>query len=197
MGDRLIRATLRDPIAAPLLASLGRDYAERYPDFLVRPGRSLEMELYPPILFEPPYGRTLLIVRAGTVIAGGSFMELDRDTVELKRVWTSPDHRRQGLSRRIVAALEKEAAGLGYSRVFLTTGPGQPEAVGSYLDAGYTPQFDVDGDWGLLSTLPFEKHITPTGPRRRRLNPLMLLKWRRQRRLAERGRQHHGEAGAP
>ncbi len=56
-------------------------------------------------------------------------MSHDDETAEVKRVWTRDDVRRQGLARKVISALEESAASLGYSRLYLTTGFRQPEAV--------------------------------------------------------------------
>ncbi|WP_244259678.1 GNAT family N-acetyltransferase, partial [Paraburkholderia phenazinium] len=42
-----------------------------------------------------------------------------------------------GLSRRVLAELERRALALGYTRVYLSTGPRQPEAIGLYRSSGY------------------------------------------------------------
>lgn len=57
-------------------------------------------------------------------------------------MWTSSAHRRRGLARRVLTELEERAAARGYSRMFLTTGPLQPEAKALYLAAGWNPLFD-------------------------------------------------------
>jgi ribosomal protein S18 acetylase RimI-like enzyme len=86
-------------------------------------------------------------------------MRHDERTAEMKRVWTHPDHRRQGLARRVMAELEAEAAGRGYQVVTLTTGARQPEALGLYLALGYEPTFDLDGDYEEIAYLGFEKSL--------------------------------------
>lgn len=85
-------------------------------------------------------------------------------TTEFKRIWTHAAHRRQGLSRRVLAELEAEAARRGYVRVFLTTGPRQPEAIALYLGTGYTPLFDVDADPEQIGLHSFEKLIGSPPP---------------------------------
>jgi len=67
--------------------------------------------------------------------------------------------RRQGLARTIVDELERQAARQGYSRLYLTTGFRQPEAVALYLSAGYTALFDTSVDPEIYGSLPFEKDI--------------------------------------
>ncbi|CAL9662126.1 hypothetical protein SUDANB105_07060 [Streptomyces sp. enrichment culture] len=78
------------------------------------------------------------------------------------RIRTHSAHRRRGLARRVVAELEREALARGYRRVYLTTGPRQPEARGLYLATGYTPLFDTHADPETIGPLPFEKHLPHT-----------------------------------
>lgn len=122
-------------------------------------GPRAEVDRYPAAVFMAPLGGFLLLRRDGLPIAGGAFMSHDDDTAELKRIWTHPGFRRQGLARRIVAALEDHAGALGYTRAYLTTGFRQPEAVALYRACGYRPLFEVDADPALYRALPFEKFI--------------------------------------
>ena len=102
------------------------------------------MTRYPAADFEPPSGAVLVLERDGEVVASGAYKRLDEATAELKRVWTSPTARRQGLAARMVTALEEHARTAGYTRVYLTTGPRQPEARALYLARGYRPLGDHD-----------------------------------------------------
>jgi len=136
---RVVRAD--DPIVAPVLADLHEDYTRRYPHFDV-PG---EMSGYPATDFAPPGGTFLVLLDGDEVVAAGGYRRYDADTVELKRVWTSPGRRRLGLGRLVVEALEQAAVAAGCSKVFLMTGPRQPEARALYLRLGYTPVGDHDG----------------------------------------------------
>lgn len=131
-----------DPRVRPVLADLAREYATRYHRALG--DVHFELREYPSERFDPPHGGLLLLLVDGVAVAGGAFQRYDEETAELKRIWTDRAHRGRGLARRVVAELEAEAAGRGYARVFLTTGPNQPEARGLYLATGYTPHFDVD-----------------------------------------------------
>ncbi|WP_273052643.1 GNAT family N-acetyltransferase [Corynebacterium nuruki] len=168
MTDSIIVAALDSPEAAPLVAALGGEYATRYADydgFPKQEGEPEEIDLFPPLVFEAPTGTLLLVRRDGETIAGGGFMYLDDETAEIKRVWTSPDHRRQGLSRTVMTALEDAAAARGYRRIYLSTGPRQPEAVGLYLSLGYTALFDLDADPEAIAHLAFEKELGEAGGR--------------------------------
>lgn len=164
--DTLVVARLDSPEAAPLLAELDHEYSTRYEDydgFDKDDDAPEEIDLFPSLVFEEPLGTLLLVRRDGQSIAGGAFMYLDEETAEIKRVWTSTSHRRQGLSRRVMGALEQAAAERGYRRIYLTTGPRQPEAVRLYLSLGYTPLFDVDADPEDVVHLAFEKEVASPG----------------------------------
>ena len=158
MVDVILRSSPRAAAAQPLIEGLVAESARRYGTD--RPGGArAEVERYPAEAFVPPVGDFLLLLRDGATIGGGGFMSHDDDTAELKRIWTLPSQRRQGLARCVVSALEERAAALGYTRAYLTTGARQPEAVALYLALGYRPLFDLSADPALFRSLPFEKRI--------------------------------------
>jgi GNAT superfamily N-acetyltransferase len=181
--DVFFYTDITDPLAQPLFDDLGFEYTQRYGEGHGLEPDSAEMQRYPPILFRPPLGGFVLLLRNGVAIAGGAFMPIDDRTAELKRIWTHPNFRRQGLSSRVLAEIEAEIARRGYTRIFLTTGTRQPEARNLYLKAGYTPLFDVEAPAESLELWPFEKPIVPvktygsckTGVRER------ITEWQQQR----------------
>src|SRR5262245_25316916 len=144
---------MSDPHVLPLLTDLEREYVERY-GFLYE-----SLVSYPQERFAPPDGTFILLFDNGHAVAGGAFQRHSPDTAEIKRMWTHRDHRRRGLAARVLSELEKEAAGRGYTRVYLGTGPLQPEATGLYIARGYTPLFDV-GNPPANGPVPFEKDLT-------------------------------------
>lgn len=151
-----------DPRVEPLLRELGDEYSTRY-------GKDAHAEIarYPDEEFTPAHGGLLLLVlENGEPVAGGAFRRYDADTAELKRIWTHSAHRRRGLARRVVDELEREAGERGYRRIYLTTGPRQPEARGLYLTTGYTPLFNTEADPESIGPLPFEKHLPGAAPTR-------------------------------
>jgi GNAT superfamily N-acetyltransferase len=148
-----------DPLAAPLVEELSREYDERYGLNDGIPS-SVELSRYPSALFSAEQGGTFILLLAdGVPVAGGAFKREDETTVEVKRVWTHSAYRRRGLARRVMAELEAEARRRGMQRVVLTTGARQPEAVALYLSLGYEPQFDLDDDWERISYLEFAKAL--------------------------------------
>ena len=151
-----------DPLAAPLFAELATEYDARYGDLFG--GASEELTRYPATEFLPPDGELVLLLADGVPVAGGAFRRHpDPGTAEVKRMWTAAAHRRRGLARRVLAELEQRAAARGYTRMHLTTGPRQPEAVALYLAAGWHPLFDPavprPTDTESLRALPVDQRL--------------------------------------
>ncbi len=152
-----------DPLVRPLLDELAREYADRYER--LRETIADDLSRYPAEEFAGADGALVLLLSDGVPVAGGAFRRYDGTTAELKRIWTRSDQRRRGLGRRVLEELEREIAARGYTRVYLTTGPRQPEARALYLSAGYAPLFDVAADPEELGgPLPFEKRLRPAAP---------------------------------
>ncbi|WP_241490538.1 GNAT family N-acetyltransferase [Leucobacter chromiiresistens] len=150
-----------DALARPLLADLEREYDARYGVEVFGEAAAVELNRYPVESFVAPTGAFLVLLLDGAPVSGGAFMRYDDRTAEFKRVWTRADLRGRGLARRVLSALEREAARLGYERVYLTTGPRQPEAVALYLRAGYAPLFDPRRDAADIGIHAFEKPLPP------------------------------------
>lgn len=148
------RLSADHPDAEPLLRELERDYSARYAGG-IHQVRSQAAED-----FTAPDGTWIVLRDAGLPVAAGAYRRFDDQTAEFKRIWTHPDRRGLGLSQRLVTELERGAADQGYRRVFLTTGPRQPEAERLYRSLGYTPLYDPAADPESLGPLPFEKPLT-------------------------------------
>ena len=69
----------------------------------------------------------------------GAIKEYDAKTVEIKRMYTSPDNRGKGIASLVLQELEKWAAELSYSKCTLETGKRQEEAIRLYQKNGYSP----------------------------------------------------------
>jgi polar amino acid transport system permease protein len=169
----VVTAHLRDPAATPLLEGLLQEYSTRYGAGAIR-----EFDGNPPEHFTAAQGGALVLLREeGHTVAGGALRRYDpeyvaagvvgadfpvRHTAEFKRIWTHSGHRRRGLGRRVLRELELRAADLGYHRVFLTTGPLQPEAVALYHAAGYTELPDLGAETRGFAIHPFLKPLRPS-----------------------------------
>ena len=121
---------LTDPVVAPLIAGLTREYDVRY-------GENDEMATTDAAEFDPPAGTFVVLIDGGHVLAGGGLRRLTDDTCEVKRMWTAPGHRRKGYASRVLTGLQDAARAAGYSTLLLETGPLQPEAIALYTGRGY------------------------------------------------------------
>jgi GNAT superfamily N-acetyltransferase len=154
---RFVSVSQNDPLAAPLLAELAVEYADRYGS--TRERILTWLQGYPADEFAAPDGALLIGLSDEQPVTGGAFRRFDSETAELKRVWTDRRFRRRGLARALLAALECEIAVRGYRRVYLTTGDRQPEAEALYLSAGYTRLPEPLPAEGDVYPVAFEKTL--------------------------------------
>lgn len=82
-----------------------------------------------------------LVARLDGDVAGGVGLrpigEPARRLAEIKRLWVRPDLRRGGIAVALMSEVEARARSLGYERLYLETGPKQPEAVALYGAIGW------------------------------------------------------------
>ncbi|WP_115789811.1 GNAT family N-acetyltransferase [Arthrobacter silvisoli] len=156
-GVKVLSLPMHDPRVKPLLDELAVEYSTRYGNLFGNVQD--ELRRYPAEEFAAPHGALLILQENGESVAGGAFRRYDSHTAELKRIWTHSSHRRRGLARLVLAELEAEAVRRGYRRIYLTTGPRQPEAKNLYLATGYAPQFDLDADPEEIKHLAFVKRL--------------------------------------
>lgn len=71
-------------------------------------------------------------------VACGAFKEFDKDSVEIKRMYTNADYRGKGLASTVLQELEEWAKELSYSATILETGSRQIEAVSFYKKVNYS-----------------------------------------------------------
>ena len=70
-------------------------------------------------------------------ISCGAIKEFDENSMEVKRMFTSIEHRGKGIASMVLAELEKWSYDLSFSKCILETGIKQPEAIGLYKKNGY------------------------------------------------------------
>jgi GNAT superfamily N-acetyltransferase len=132
------------------------DIAMRYPGWT--PGSSQPVE---PSELAPPTGVWLVAYLNETPVGCGGLQALDHETAEVRRIYLADEARGRGIGRQLLSELERYASGLGCRRVLLTTGDGQPEAVGLFRSAGYAEIAPFTD--GAFTTHWMEKLLTPTG----------------------------------
>lgn len=84
-----------------------------------------------------PRGAFLLAWLDGEPVACGSLKPISARVGYLKRMWVAESARGLGVGRRMLAALEAQAAALGYRRLRLETNKALREAIALYRSAGY------------------------------------------------------------
>lgn len=90
-------------------------------------------------------------------IGCGAIKAFNEAAMEVKRMYTAPEHRGKGVAAAVLAALEVWARELGYEKCVLETGKRQPEAIALYLKNNYriTPNY---GQYiGVENSVCFEK----------------------------------------
>lgn len=92
-------------------------------------------------------------------IGCGAFKEFDKDTVEIKRMYTLPESRKKGVAAKVLLELENWAHEMSYTDCILETGKRQIEAVNFYKKMKYTitpnfgPYKDVENSLCFKKTL--------------------------------------------
>ena len=130
------------PVAAAFVQDLMVDLNARYAevDDADDPGDEDYLAEVSAAMVTRPAGVFVVAWVDGAPLACGALKPLDTDPSvgEIKRMYTRPGGRRQGLGRRILERLEEVAKELGYRRVQLETGLAQPEALALYESHGWT-----------------------------------------------------------
>ena len=114
---------------AHYVAELARRFADGFD-----PARSLPAE---DDALRPPAGAFLLASVDGEAVACGAVRRVAPTVGSLKRMWVSEAVRGLGVGRRMLAALEQEARGLGIATLRLETNRALVEAIALYRGAGY------------------------------------------------------------
>ena len=89
----------------------------------------------------------------------GAIKAYGPDTMEIKRMYTSPESRGKGIATLLLGELEKWTTELSCKKCILETGRGQPEAIGLYKKNGYklVPNYGQYTD--VENSLCFEKPL--------------------------------------
>lgn len=119
------------PVPSGMIAEVQRYYAEIY-------GGPDESPVDPDE-FAPPQGLFLVGRISGEPVACGGWRIVAPDLAEIKRMYVAPTHRRRGLSRLLLAALEDSARAAGAQRLCLQTGYLQVAALELYRSSGWEP----------------------------------------------------------
>lgn len=92
-------------------------------------------------------------------IGCGAIKVFDAETMEVKRMFVSPEVRNQGVAGQILAELEKWCREMGVCRCVLETGMQQPEAIRLYRKSGYVEIPNYGQYAGVENSVCFEKRL--------------------------------------
>ncbi len=153
------RADLTTPDARVLIDALNAELASTYAEpganhFRLDPGEVSEGR-----------GAFLILYSGGAPVGCGAVRLLDPAIAEFKRMYVVPAFRGRGLGRRLVVALEAEAAALGARELVLETGIRQEAALALYRATGFRP-IPLYGEYCLSpeTSICLGKEISPRHP---------------------------------
>lgn len=152
MKDKIksIKTTSENSDFITLIAALDKSLWERYPELKTNYWGNNILALIPNVV---------LIYFENKPVACGCFKKYDKNTIELKRMFVSPEARGMGFAQKIVNELELWAHELGFSFSVLETLNKQNEAVGLYQKVGYTIIENYPPYVGLENSICMKKQI--------------------------------------
>ncbi len=92
----------------------------------------------------------------------GAIKAFDEKTMEVKRMYTVPQHRGKGMATTILKELENWTREISYTRCVLETGKKQPEAIELYKKNGYSVIPNYGQYVGIENSVCFEKLLEMT-----------------------------------
>lgn len=93
-------------------------------------------------------------------IGCGAMKEFTPESMEMKRMYTTPEGRGKGIATAVLTELEKWAVELLYKKCVLETGKRQPEAIKLYQKNGYKNIPNYGQYIGIENSMCFEKDLS-------------------------------------
>lgn len=152
MSDAIIicKTTSENPDFINLISALDKSLWERYPELKTDYWGNNILELNPNVV---------IIYLDNKAVACGCFKKYNKNTIEIKRMFVSPEARGLGLAQNILRELELWAHDLGYLFSVLETLYKQKEAIALYQKTGYTIVDNYEPYVGLDNSICMEKQI--------------------------------------
>lgn len=147
---RAHRTDASDPAFRALVAELDRDLA-------IRDGK--DHAFFAQFNTLDSIKHAVVAYVGGTPVGCGAIKAFDQNTMEVKRMFTAPAHRGNGIGSFILQELESLTRELGHTRCVLETGEKQPEAIALYKKNGYRviPNYGQYAD--VVTSVCFEKRV--------------------------------------
>ena len=121
----------REEAAQRLIRALDEDILARYPGL---PTYGINAETFNA---GGGYFTILSPANGQPPVACGAFRPVNRECIEIKRMFVVPAYRGKGHASAILVHLETVAHGRGFRGAILETGVQQPEAIALYRKSGY------------------------------------------------------------
>lgn len=146
----ITKTTSENPNFIELVAALDVSLWSRYPELNTNYWGNNIIEFNPNVI---------IVHLDGKAVACGCFKKYDKNTIELKRMFVSPEARGLGLAKQIIQELELWAHELGFSFSVLETLDKQNQAIGLYQKVGYTIVDNYEPYVGLENSICMKKQI--------------------------------------
>jgi GNAT superfamily N-acetyltransferase len=146
----IIKTTSENADFGALITALDASLWERYPELKTNYWGNNVIELNPNVV---------IVYFDNNAVGCGCFKKYDKNTIELKRMFVSPEARGLGLAKKIILELELWAHELGFSCSVLETLYKQKEAIGLYQKVGYTIIDNYEPYIGLENSICMQKQI--------------------------------------
>lgn len=150
---KIIRTDSNDPGFIELVKWLDKELAER---------DGLDHPFYAQFNKIDQIKHVVVVYEDDKPTACGAIKEYTPATMEIKRMYTSPGSRAQGIATAVLNELENWAIEMGYEKFVLETGKRQPEAIRLYKKNGYKIIPNYGQYAGIENSLCFEKEPTKT-----------------------------------
>ena len=147
---RISKTTSQNIDFVNLIAALDKSLWERYPELKTNYWGNNILELNPNVV---------IVYLHDKPVACGCFKKYDQNTIEIKRMFVSPEARGMGLAQTILRELELWAHDLGYSFSVLETLYKQKEAIALYQKTGYSIVDNYEPYVGLENSICMRKQI--------------------------------------
>jgi GNAT superfamily N-acetyltransferase len=147
---RIVKTTSENPDFVNLIKALDESLWERYPELKSDYWGNNILELNPNVV---------ILYIEDKAVGCGCFKKYDKNTIEIKRMFVSPEVRGMGLAQTILRELELWAHDLGYSFSVLETLYKQKEAIALYQKTGYDIVDNYEPYVGLDNSICMRKPI--------------------------------------
>lgn len=146
----VVKTTSKNPDFVSLIKTFDNYLWERYPELKNNYWGNNVIEFNPNVV---------VIYLEGKAVACGCFKKYDKQTIEIKRMFVSPEARGLGLAQRVLQELELWALESGYSVSVLETLYKQEEAISLYQKVGYSIVDNYGPYVGLDKSVCMKKEI--------------------------------------